>query len=735
MVGQILKTNAFHHPFTKPNWLVIFAFVSTFVTFILSSPGYADQKTAKDGMFVSVESPITGDTVQRVKLQIEDAIVRQKRNIRTVVFDFCPNDQPVQTTLPGSCIDFKNLIVDLQLGRLFPQHGSIATVAFIKNKISQHTILPALACSQIVMGQDGAIGKVEADDEVTRLVYLSTGKSLRCPDIVKRILQPSLTIQKVQTRKGTDFLAPDSLREAQKNNDVVEVMGVPKGLEPGIPIITAPVARDIGLCQGIYANRKSLAEALSLPLRSLRENKIVQGTTVAWTVEVNGTINASKVESLRRRIRDIIRQRGNLIFLVLNCEGGDASVAAPFVEDLRHWQDPERENPVRIVAYIPEGKSLGAATFLAMGCNEIIMASNAVMGDFAYLAESPELKQIEEALVSAAKENGYPEGLLKATLNQDVILHFCQSRTNPDNLRLMTDEELLGEKGNWKSVSTITPNKAGLITIDANLAKKADLVLQNDVNSVNELYKRFQLKQSDVNVSGDHWLDKIAEFFREPIIQVLLILLGITGLILEIKMPGFGIPGIIAGLCFVLFFWSHSFVGQFTMLAILLFILGLVLLAVEIFIIPGFGVTGISGILLVVVSLALVTLEKMPETSEDWLSLATTLTTFTFSLLGSIVIAIAIAAFLPHIPYANRLMLPPPGEGDDVNDDSEAVDTESLAKLLGAIGIAETPLRPAGKARFGDDYLDVVSEAEYITPGNRVQIIEIEGNRIVVKQV
>jgi membrane-bound ClpP family serine protease len=198
-----------------------------------------------------------------------------------------------------------------------------------------------------------------------------------------------------------------------------------------------------------------------------------------------------------------------------------------------------------------------------------------------------------------------------------------------------------------------------------------------------------------------------------------------------------GLPGVIAAVCFILFFWAHSqLAGQFTILAILLFILGLVLLGLEIFVLPGSAVAGISGTVLVIASLALVTLEKWPETRTEWLGLGSTFATFSMSLLAAVVAAMTLAWYLPYIPYLNRLVMKSAEEADEFEEgpSSELIDPR-FADLLGAIGVAATPLRPAGKMKFGDEYLDVVAEGGYVQPGARVQVVEIEGNRIVVKEV
>ena len=123
--------------------------------------------------------------------------------------------------------------------------------------------------------------------------------------------------------------------------------------------------------------------------------------------------------------------------------------------------------------------------------------------------------------------------------------------------------------------------------------------------------------------------------------------------------------------------------------------------------------------------------DQMQDVSRRDL-LRITLTTFGVGLALAIGGAFMLAWYLPHIPYANRLVLAPPPEGAGADG---AVLENPLASLLGAIGVAETPLRPAGKARFGDEYVDVVAEGSYVPPGTRVRVIEVEGNRVVVKEV
>src|SRR5262249_36506956 len=137
----------------------------------------------------------------------------------------------------------------------------------------------------------------------------------------------------------------------------------------------------------------------------------------------------------------------------------------------------------------------------------------------------------------------------------------------------------------------IAGDKGEFASLDAKTAQQFGIARYADVTTPEQLYERYGFDAARVETSRDDWLDAGASVLRAPIVNVLSIRGGIAGLLLELKMPGFGVPGIVAAICFVLFFWAHAFAGQstweFTLLAVLLFVLGLVLLGIEIFLLPG----------------------------------------------------------------------------------------------------------------------------------------------------
>lgn len=244
---------------------------------------------------------------------------------------------------------------------------------------------------------------------------------------------------------------------------------------------------------------------------------------------------------------------------------------------------------------------------------------------------------------------------------------------------------------------------------------------------------RVELHAPKAPMAQTQWLDRVAEFFRMPIVNIALITLGLIGLIFEFKLPGTTWPGSVAAICFVLFFWAYSFVGQFTLLAILLFLLGLVFLGIEVFVVPGLGFSGVAGAGLMFIGLLLVTLAHWPRDQDDWTNVGATFGSIAIGLALAVVGALALAWSLPSLPLLNRMVLKPPAEETEDALPPELTNSGRVM-LLGAIGVAVTHLRPSGKAQFGEQFLDVLAESGYVAPGVRVKVVEIDGPRVIVKE-
>jgi membrane-bound ClpP family serine protease len=167
---------------------------------------------------------------------------------------------------------------------------------------------------------------------------------------------------------------------------------------------------------------------------------------------------------------------------------------------------------------------------------------------------------------------------------------------------------------------------------------------------------------------------------------------------------------------------------------VLLFVVGLGFVGLELFVLPGTGIFGFGGIAMIFVSIVLATQTFIwPRSAEDFARLPVSLSMIFAAVAGVAVALILFRKYLTHMPVFNRLMLKSP-----VSDDSlESLDQrEALVHwrhLVGQTGKTVTPLVPAGKAKFGHEVVDVVSDGEMIDPDQPVVVIEVSGNRVVVQ--
>jgi len=712
----------------------------------LPAAGRADQAEAV-GRFISVPTTLRGEAINRIRQTVDNAFrdfsraeqerdrqqPNRKRRLFKVVFDFNPEGKPSRSDDYGLCYNLAEAIRGLQ------QKG-VQTIAFVHGDVAGHSVLPVLACQQVIMSEHARLGPVLLDGAAPLKPHVQGAYVDFCerlaPALVRKLFDRDLVV--VPGKQG-GFVAASS-KNASPNGKPVFEAGT-------LAVYTFTKARDVKLCeQDPRETREDVARAFNLPRESLQETSLLE-KAVAWQIPVSGEVNGALAEQIKRRTRRALKAGANLLVYELKCHGGDPAIANDIAKSLLRLNEDRPDSPVVTIAYVTR-EAQDTAVYLALGCSRIVMEKDAHLGGFTKMLEnrSPqERAALGEGLEDLARQQFYPPVLVRAFVDpgdepRTRKLYFVTRATGASEWAILTGEQLNADradpnlKDKWRLPAEEIPLDEGFLTLDATQAQRFGLASAR-VNDLATLYADYGVSPSQVKTSGPDWLDDLADFLRNDWISFLLIMIGITCLILELKMPGVGLPGILAAVCFVLWFWSHSQAigGQVTWLAILLFLLGLVLLGIEIFIIPGFGVCGLSGIILVIGSLALVLHGHLPQTGSDWLGMLKSAGPLGLYLLGSVLLAVLLARYLPNIPFANRLMLKPQTEAEGL--DAQDPVQSAYAALLGAIGVAATPLRPAGKVQFGEQFVDVLAEGSYVLPGTRVQVIEIEGNRIVVKQV
>jgi membrane-bound serine protease (ClpP class) len=722
----------------------------------------AQAPAREDGLFITVPNPITSDVVESVKAKTQRALERTDRAIRTIVFDFNSGDQlsghPSSTKAYGPCHDLAAFLLEQQ---------AVNTVAFVHHEVSAHTILPVLACKDIVMSSGAKIGNTQQDqpprlleDEVQFYEHVARSRG-RCPAIVLKMIKPDLEVVEGTKLGGVWYVDRSRLAQERAQGFVLT------GQEPVLPRgqladYSAAEAQKFGLCSLVKETRTDVAERYGLTPSSLREDPLEGRDPRPFRIKLAEPLTGAVGERLRRQIRQAVGRQANVLILQLESSRGELTPALDLAEMLRNLKDDRGEFPVMTIAYIPR-EAPGPATILALGCNEIVMGPTAQIGDFSQFTQEergwngqkvdvdPErYRLLRNTLIELARQQGYSPLLAQGMLDRPLTIYQVQDQKNPAEWKLISQEEWdqdqapQGPKkwGHQRLIKRGGPN-GEFLKLDGTTAR--DVGLARDVaDNFSDLCAKYGFKERDVRDMGYDFLYRFAEFLRHPAVALFLIMIGIACLILELKVPGVGLPGVIAAVCFVLYFWAHTqqLSGQIIALAVLLFVLGLVLIGLEIFLLPGSFVMGISGVALIVISLGLATLEKRPETTHEWLSFGQTLGAISASLVGAVTLAFLVAWYLPSIPYASRLILAPPGDtvegrvpADELAEAGAGSLYPDLAPLLGAVGVATTTLRPAGIARFGDQFVDVVTEGSFVPAGSRLQVVEIEGNRVVVKEV
>ena len=240
--------------------------------------------------------------------------------------------------------------------------------------------------------------------------------------------------------------------------------------------------------------------------------------------------------------------------------------------------------------------------------------------------------------------------------------------------------------------------------------------------------------------------DSFVAFLTSAGVTGILLAVGLVALYLEITSPGFGIPGTIALLCFALVFGASGLLGNLGSVEILMFLAGAVLLLLEIFIIPGFGVAGIGGIILILSSLVFSMQDfYWPELDWQWQMLWRNLAIVGFGLLGGIALIAVLMSFLPRVSLFDRLVLHGPGDPGyggtprlkrKKKEHSEESHTSQASPenpgVVGEIGEALTSLRPVGKARFGNSLRVVETTGEFLEKNTELVIVAIDGIKTVV---
>ena len=461
-----------------------------------------------------------------------------------------------------------------------------------------------------------------------------------------------------------------------------------------------------------------------------------------YVIPINEDIDQFLVVYLKRSIVKAREAESPMIIFELNTFGGrvDSALEITSLIGSVSW--------AQTVAYIPSstggtGVSWSAGALISFSCDSIYMDAGTSIGAAAPVYQSPEgMVMAEEKVVSAvrgqmaalAEKNGYSKSIALAMVDNEIELYEVDTE---EGVRLLTPDEIdemervSGEK---PEQGKLISAEGKLLTLTAGEMEKYG-VSSGTVTGRENLYETLSVTFSSVVVLEKTRSDWLVAFISSAAVTSLLVMIGMVALYLEVTSPGFGIPGTIALICFAVVFSASILIGNMGSLELLLFLAGVILLLVEIFIIPGFGVTGISGIVLILLALVLSRQDfVVPEFVWQWDLFKKNLLYVSLSLVGALALIGVLMVSLPHSRLFSRLVLKPVDDSSVDKEKSPGSLTIS-GDRVGEKAVTLTDLRPVGKADFNGPVLIVQTDGEYIDKGTEVVVIRKEGLRLVVRRV
>jgi len=450
----------------------------------------------------------------------------------------------------------------------------------------------------------------------------------------------------------------------------------------------------------------SLVASNTLSAREVVHN----GDTVV--VAIHGEVSKPLLLFLRRAIKSAEANGAAAIIFDMNTYGGRLDAAEEISSAL---------NRIKIPTYTFINSNAGSAgALIALATKHIYMAPVSAIG-----AAAPVLSTGEDLPVTAREKTiSYWSALVRASATRNGH--------NPD-----LGEAFMDRGKEVKIGDRILHAKGSLLTLNAQEATELlngkPVLADGIADSIAEVARQANLHGA-VTTFQPTGFEHLASWITA--LAPLLLLGGILGAYLEFKLPGTTLPAVVSVICFALFFLGHYIAGLAGWEVVALFVLGVVLVCVEIiFFAHSTIIFGVAGVLLMLASLTWAMIDRYPG-QRLWPTgnmLVIPLINLTIAIVVSMVAISLLARYLPRTSLYRRFALAAAVPRGTSMDGVPREFASLTAIMPGAVGTATTTLRPSGKARFGDNVIDVVTGGEYIGAETPVSVVQVDGMRVVVR--
>lgn len=415
-----------------------------------------------------------------------------------------------------------------------------------------------------------------------------------------------------------------------------------------------------------------------------------------YLIHVEGLIDNGLHKYIQRGLSLAERNEAAGVVLYIDTFGGLVDAADKIRKNLLDANLP-------IISFIDKNAA-SAGALIAIATDSIYMAPGASIGAATVVDGSGQY--------AAEKMQSYMRGLMRSTAEA--------KNRDPRIAEAMVDESIEIE-------GIIEEGK--LLTLSADEAVELGLA-EGKFRTLDDVLKHMEWDQKPLVDLQEHWAESVLRFLSNPVVSSILMLMMLGGLYFELQSPGVGFPGIVSGIGAMLFFAPLYIMGLAQSWEIVLFFLGVVLIVVEVFVIPGFGVPGLIGITLVIVSLASSLIGNVGFSYPELHQISQAIWTMAITLILGIGLIASMIRYMPQNRLFSKLIL-----ADSTDREHGYTSSSSKDDLIGLEGVAMTPLRPSGTVLIEDRRIDVVTSGDFIEKGARVRVTDTTSSRVVVDRV
>ncbi len=450
-----------------------------------------------------------------------------------------------------------------------------------------------------------------------------------------------------------------------------------------------------------------------------------------YIIPVSGTVEPGMAAYVRRTLKSIEHDTDAVLVFKMDTFGGRVDSAFEIVEAISAL--PKE----RTIAYV-EKKAISAGALIALSAGTLVMKENTLIGDCAPIIQTgdgqKEAGEKTQTVLRAqfrtlAKRNGYPEVLAEAMVTKGMEVYRVTLEGQVRYMDKTAYEDLTEAEKEKISDKTTVVVQGELLTMDDKEALDLGFS-KGSVKTLDEALAFLGYEALDRVEMTETWSESLVRTLQ-PFLPVLM-LLGIGAVYTEIKAPGFGIPGIIGIICLGLVFFNQYLVGLADYTELLVFLIGFLLLGMEVFVLPGFGIAGITALVVLAAGLVLSFQNfVLPDPALPWEGrlMVKNVGLVMGSGLGALFVSFFMIRFvLPRIstlikgPYLSATL-----------EDSRADSNEALRIHPGETGEALTQLRPSGKIRISGRKIDAITRGEFIDQGRAVRVAKVSQNHVIVE--